>query len=68
MLCEKKKGNKNLNVEKAQNRSMMLLSKCAVCNSKIIKFTKERGASGILTAIAIKTPFSKIPVLCDIFF
>ena len=33
---------------------IMLLSKCAVCNSKTLKFVKEQEASGLLTALGIK--------------
>ena len=38
----------------------MLLSKCAVRNSKKSKFIKEQEASGLLSSIEIKTPLSKI--------
>ena len=32
----------------------MLLSKCAVCDSKISKFIKEHEASGLLSSLVIK--------------
>ena len=41
----------------------MLLSKCAMCDSKKSKFIKEKKASGILSSLGIKTPFSKIPLV-----
>ena len=41
----------------------MLLSKCAVCDSKKSKFIKEQEASGLLSSLGIKTPLSKIPLL-----
>ena len=37
----------------------MLLSKCAVCNSKKSKSLKEQEASGLLSSFGIKTPLSK---------
>ena len=37
----------------------MLLSKCAVCDSKKSKFTKQQEGSGLLTSLGIKTPLSK---------
>ena len=44
-------------------KSIMLLSKCAMCDSKKSKFIKEKKASGILSSLGIKTPFSKIPLV-----
>ena len=38
----------------------MLLSKCAVCDSKQSKFIKEQKASRLLSSLGIKTPLSKI--------
>ena len=40
----------------------MLLSKCAVCDSKKSKFIKEQEANGLLCSLGIKTPLSKIPL------
>ena len=33
----------------------MLLSKCAVCDSKTMKFIKEQEAIGLLSSFGIKT-------------
>ena len=41
----------------------MLLSKCAVCDSKISKFNKQQEASRLLSSLGIKTPLKKISVL-----
>ena len=41
----------------------MLLSKCEVCDSKKSKFIKEQEASGLLSSLGKKTPFSKIPLV-----
>ena len=39
----------------------MFLSKCAVYDSKKLKFIKEQEASGLLSSLGIKIPLSKIP-------
>ena len=47
----------------------MLLSKCEVCDSKKLKFIKEREASGLLlSSLGIKTPLNKIPLLDPLIF
>ena len=46
----------------------MLLSKCAICGSKKLRFMKEQEAKGILSSLGLKTPLSKIPLLSDIMF
>ena len=46
---------------------MILLSKCAVCDSKNSKFIKQQEASGLLSSLGIKTPLNKIPVV-SLFF
>ena len=46
----------------------MLLSKCAVCDSKKSKFIKEQEASRLSITLGINTPFSKIPLIGLNFF
>ena len=46
----------------------MLLSKCAICGSKKSRFIKNQEAKGVLSNSGIKTPLSKVPILCDILF
>ena len=46
----------------------MILSKCAICNSKKSKFIKKQEAKGLLSKLGIKTPLNKIPILGDIYF
>ena len=46
----------------------MLLSKCAVCDSKRSKFIKEQEASGLLSSLGIKTPLSKTPLVGPLSF
>ena len=41
----------------------MLLSKCAVCNSKKLKFIKDQEASGLLSSPGIKTTLTKITLV-----
>ena len=47
---------------------MMLLSKCAVYNSKKSIFIKEQEVSGLLSKLGIKTPLRIIPLLGDNYF
>ena len=46
----------------------MILSKCAICNSKKSRFIKNQEAKGLLSKLGIKTPLSKILILGDILF
>ena len=55
-------------VSKTFNGKTMMLSKCAICDSKKSKFIKEQGAKGILSNLGIRTPLSKIPLLDDVLF
>ena len=45
----------------------MILSKCAICYSKKLRFIKNQEAKGLLSKLGIKTPFTKLPILRDIF-
>ena len=46
----------------------MLLSNCAVCDSKKSKFIKGKEASGLLSSLRIKKPLSKVPLVGPILF
>ena len=46
----------------------MLLSKCAVCDSKKSKFIKQQEAIGSLSSLVIKTPLNKIHLLGRLLF
>ena len=46
----------------------MILSKCAICNSKKSKFINKQEAKGLFSKLGIKTTFSKLPILGDILF
>ena len=41
-----------------QNGRIILLSKCAVCDSKNSKFIKQQEASGLLSSLGIKASLS----------
>ena len=51
---------KNAKFVKTKNGEIMLLSKCGVCYSKILKFIKEQKAGGLLSSLGIKTSLSRI--------
>ena len=46
----------------------MILSKCALCNSKKSRFIKNQKAKRLLSKLGVKTPLSKTPYLGDILF
>ena len=52
---------------RTKNGRTMLLSKCAVCDSKKFKFINEQEASGLLSSLGIITPLSKIPLVSPFF-
>ena len=52
-----------IQVARRKNERIMILLKCAVYDSKKSKFIKQQEASGILSNLGIKTPFSKISLV-----
>ena len=46
----------------------MILSKCAICGSKKLRFIKNQEAKGLLSNLGLRTPLSKVPRLGDILF
>ena len=46
----------------------MLLSKCAICDSKKSRFIKNQEAKVLLSNLGIGTPLSKVLILGDILF
>ena len=46
----------------------MILSKCAICDSKKSKFIKNQEAEGLLSSLGIRKPLRKIPLLRDVMF
>ena len=53
--CKKNTESMNPKVSKTSNGKTMILSKCAVCDSKKSKFIKEQQAKGLLSNLGIKT-------------
>ena len=68
LKCWKNLENKNPKVLKIKSRRRMVLSKCAMCDSKKSKLIKKQEASGYLSSLAIKTPLSKIPLVGRLLF
>ena len=68
LKCKKYTKNINPLVSSTSNGKMMILSKCAICGSKISRFIKKQEAKGLLTKLGIKTSLSKVPILGDILF
>ena len=64
-----RKYTKNINPSKVRNKHnrSMIISKCAICNSKKSGFIKEHQASGLLSNLGIKTPLNKVPLLNILF-
>ena len=50
LKCRKNTESKNTNAARTKNGRIMLLSKCAVCDSKKSKFIEEQEASGLLSS------------------
>ena len=61
--CRKNTENTNPRVARTKNGRIMLLSKCAVCDSKKSKFIKQKEARGLLSSLGVKTPLCKIPLV-----
>ena len=66
MKC--RKNSKNPNVINTKIGRILLLSKCAVCDSKKSKFIKEQEASWLLSSLEIKKPLSKISQVDSLLF
>ena len=68
LKCKKYTKNINPQVSSTSNGKLMILSKCAICNSKKSKFINKQQANKLLSNLGIKTPLGKIPILGDILF
>ena len=68
LKCKKKAESINPKISKTTNGKAMILSTCAICDSKKSKFIKEEEAKGLLSNLGLRTPLNKIPVLGDILF
>ena len=68
LKCRKATKNINPSVLKRTNGRTIVLSKCAICGSKKLRFIEKQEAKGLLSNLGIKTPLSKVPILSDILF
>ena len=68
LKCRKDTENINPRVSKTSNGRTMVLSKCAICGSKKLRFIKNQEAKELLSNLGLRTPISKVSVLGDIFF
>ena len=59
LKCRKNTESKNPKFVRKKNGRIMLLSKCAGCDSKKSKFIKKQEASGLLSSLGIKTNLDK---------
>ena len=50
-------------IQKLQSGRIVLLLKCAVCDSKKSKFIEQQEASRLFSSLGIKAPLSKIPLV-----
>ena len=60
--------NINPKISRTSNGKTMILSNCAICDSKKWKFIKKQEANGLLNSLEIKTQLSKIPLLDNVLF
>ena len=67
LKCKKHTENINPEVSSTSNGKIMI-SKCAICKSKMSKFINKPEANGLLRKLSIKIPFNKLPMLSDILF
>ena len=68
LKCRKNTKNINPRVSKTSNGRTMVLSKCAICDSKKSRFIKNQEAKGLLSNSGVRMPLSKVPILGDILF
>ena len=66
LKCRKDTENINPRVSNTSDGRTMILSKCAICGSKKLRFVKNQEAKGLLSNLGIKTPLSKVPLLGDV--
>ena len=68
LKCRKNTESINPKVSKTTNGKAMILSTCAICNSKKSKFIKEQQAKALLSNLGLRPPLNKIPLLGDTLF
>ena len=68
LKCRKDTENIDPKISSSSNGRAMILSKCAICGSKKLRFITNQEAKGLSSNLGIKTPLSKVPILGDILF
>ena len=68
LKCRKNTENINPRVSNTSNGRTMVLSKCAICGSKKLRFIKNQEAKGLLSNLVVRTPLSKVPIWGNILF
>ena len=70
LKCIKNTENINPSVSSTNNGRTMVLSKCAIHDSKISRMIKKQEAKRLLSNLGLRPPLSKVPIYCftDIFF
>ena len=68
LKCKRNTESINLKVSKTTNGKAIILSTCAICDSKKSKFIKQQETKGLLSNLGFRKPLNKIPVLGDILF
>ena len=68
LKCRKDTENINPKVSKTSNGRTMVLSKCAICNSKKSRFIKNQEAKGLLSNLGIRIPLIRVSIFGDILF
>ena len=68
LKCKKYTKNIDPKMSGTSNGKTIILSKCAICNSKKSRFIKKQEAKGLLSKLGVKTPLNKISILGNILF
>ena len=68
LKCRKDTENINPKISKTSYGRRILLSKCAIWNSKKSKFIKNQEAKGLLSNLGVRTPLNKVPIFGDMLF
>ena len=68
LKCKKHTKNINPQISNTSIGRIMILSKCAICDSKKSRFIKKQEAKALLSNLGIRTPLNKVPILGDILF
>ena len=68
LLNCRKNISKNPRISKKNKGKLMLLSKCAVCDSKKLRFIKNQEVIGLLNNLRLKIALKKILILGDNLF